>query len=54
MEKLHGSRKSVSQGFAKGWNNNKVTLFGETWKIDEELVAEVMGLQNEGTKFYRD
>lgn len=44
MEKLHGSKKSVSQGFAKGWNNNKVTLFGETWKIDEDLVAEVMGL----------
>lgn len=29
-------------------------MFGETWKIDEDLVAEVMGLQKEGTKFYRD
>lgn len=54
MEKLHGSKKSVSQGFTKGWNNNKVTLFRETWKLDKYLVGEVTGLQKEGTKFYRD
>lgn len=28
MEKLHGSKNFVSHGFAKGWRNNKVTLFG--------------------------
>lgn len=54
MEKLHGSKKSVSQGFVEGCNNNKVTLFQETWKLDEDLVVEVIGLQKEGTKFYRD
>ncbi|XP_059075142.1 uncharacterized protein LOC131875131 [Cryptomeria japonica] len=36
-----GSRNSVSHGFARGWSNNKVTLFGEIWQIDENLVAEV-------------
>lgn len=40
--------------FSKGWNNNKVTLFRKTWKLDKDLVAEVTGLQKEGTKFYRD
>lgn len=54
MEKLHRSKKSVSHGFAKGWSNNKVSLFGQTWKLDEDLVAEVTRLQEEGTKFYRD
>lgn len=44
MEKLHGSKKSVSHGFAKGWSNNKVTLFRQTWKLDEELVVEVTSL----------
>ncbi|XP_059075131.1 uncharacterized protein LOC131875121 [Cryptomeria japonica] len=54
MEKLHGSRNSVSHGFARGWSSNRVTLFGEIWQIDKDLVAEVMRLQKEGTKFYRD
>lgn len=54
IEKLHGKRNSVSHGFARGWSNNKVTLFKEIWQIDEDLVVEVMGLQREGTKFYRD
>lgn len=30
MEKLHGSKKFVSHGFAKGQKNNRVTLFGQT------------------------
>ncbi|XP_059064729.1 uncharacterized protein LOC131856815 [Cryptomeria japonica] len=54
MEKLHGSKKSVSHGFTKRWSNNKVTLFRQTWTLDEDLVVEVIGLQKEGTKFYRD
>lgn len=54
MEKLHGSRNSVSYGFAKRWSNNRATLFGKIWQIDENLIAEVMGLKMEGTKFYKD
>lgn len=54
MEKLHRSRNSVSYGFSRSWSNNKVTLFREIWQIDINLVAEVTGLQMEGTKFYRD
>lgn len=54
MEKLHRSRNSVSYGFAKSWSNNRATLFGEIWQIDENLIAEVTGLKTEGTKFYRD
>lgn len=54
MEKLHGSRNSVSYGFAKSQSNNRVTLFGQTWQIDENMIAEVTGLKTEGTKFYRD
>lgn len=44
MEKLHGSKNSVSHGFARGWSNNRVTLFREIWQIDENLVAKVTGL----------
>lgn len=33
MEKLHGSKKTVSQGFAKGWNNNKVTCLGRLGRL---------------------
>lgn len=44
MEKLHGSKNSVSHGFARGWSNNRVTLFREIWQIDENLVIEVTGL----------
>lgn len=54
MKKLHESKKFVSYGFARSWSNNRVTLFGEIWQIDENLVAEVTGLQTEGSKFYRD
>lgn len=44
MEKLHGSKKPISCGFAKVWKKNKVTLFGQTWRVDEDLVAKVTGL----------
>lgn len=31
-----------------------VTLFGQTWRVDEDLVAEVNGLQKDDINFYRD
>ncbi|XP_059067867.1 uncharacterized protein LOC131039471 [Cryptomeria japonica] len=54
MEKLHGRKKSASHGFSKGWKNNRVTLSGQTWRVDEDLVAEVIDLQKDDIKFYRD
>lgn len=54
MKRLSGKDPMVTKKFIKNWKNGKVLVGTQMMTVDEEIIAEAMGMMTEGMKFYRD
>lgn len=54
MERLHGRDAKITNFFSKKWRKGTLKMGYQTIPIDEDLIAQVMGLCREGSNFYKD
>lgn len=52
IEKIQGHDKSISIQFVKDWKDRKVEYGGQKVLINEELIAEAIGLGMDGYRFF--
>ncbi|XP_057848012.1 protein PXR1-like [Cryptomeria japonica] len=48
MERLHGRDAKITNFFTKNWRKGTLKMGDQTITIDEDLIAQVMGLRREG------